>query len=153
MPRARSDDVSEQRSDDVSVVGRGARIDGTLTSAGSLRIHGHLTGEITVEGEVSVAEGSEVLANINARSISLAGKIKGNLTAPGSVVLPPHSKVEGDVHAQSVTVHGAVDGDVVADQLVKLGREARVQGDLTCQALEIEEGAWFVGRSNMTERH
>ena len=143
--------MDEQR-DDVSVVGRSARIDGTITSKGSLRIHGHLTGEISVEGEVMVAEGSEVLANINARSISLAGRIKGNLTAPGAVVLPPNSKVEGDVRAQSVTVHGAIDGDLVADQLVKLGREARVQGDLTCRSLEIEEGAFFVGRSNMTER-
>ena len=29
---------------------RGAKIEGTLTSAGSLRIHGRLTGAITVEG-------------------------------------------------------------------------------------------------------
>ena len=51
--------MADQRSDDISVVGRDARIEGTLTSAGSLRIHGRLTGAITVEGEVSVAAGSE----------------------------------------------------------------------------------------------
>lgn len=149
---ARRKSVDEHRGDDVSVVGRGARIEGTLTSAGSLRIHGHLTGAITVEGEVSVAAGSEVRADISARSISLAGRIKGNLTAPGEVVLPAQSRVEGDVHAQSVTVHGAVDGDLVAEQGVKLGREARVEGDVTCRTLVIEEGAFFVGRSNMSDR-
>jgi cytoskeletal protein CcmA (bactofilin family) len=144
--------VADNRSDDVSVVGRGARIEGTLSSTGSLRIHGHLTGEIAVEGEVSVAAGSEVKADINARSISLAGRIKGNLTAPGEVVLPSQSRVEGDVRARSVTVHGTLDGDLVAEQGVKLGREARVQGDVTCRTLVIEEGAFFAGRSNMSDR-
>jgi cytoskeletal protein CcmA (bactofilin family) len=144
--------VADQRSEDVSVVGRGARVEGTLHSSGSLRIHGQLTGEITVDGDVSVAAGSDVKADISARSISLAGRVKGNLTAPGEVVLPSQSRVEGDVRAQSVTVHGSVDGDVVAEQIVKLGREARVQGDLTCRALAIEEGAFFVGRSIMSDR-
>lgn len=144
--------MAGNQSDDVSVVGRGARIEGTLNSTGSLRIHGHLTGDIAVDGEVSVAAGSDVQADIRARSISLAGRIKGNLTAPGEVVLPSQSRVEGDVHAQSVTVHGTVDGDLVAEQSVKLGREARLQGDVACRSLAIEEGAYFVGRSNMSDR-
>jgi cytoskeletal protein CcmA (bactofilin family) len=144
--------VADQHSDDVSVVGQGARIEGTLNSTGSLRIHGRLSGEIAVDGDVSVAAGSDVRADINARSISLAGRVKGNLTAPGEVVLPSQSRVEGDVRAQSVTVHGAVDGDVVAEQSVKLGREARVEGDVTCRTLAIEEGAFFVGRSIMSDK-
>jgi cytoskeletal protein CcmA (bactofilin family) len=144
--------VADQRSDDISVVGRGARIEGTLTSAGSLRIHGRLTGAITVEGEVSVAAGSEVRADINAHTISLAGRVKGNLTAPGSVVLPAQSRVEGDVRAQDVTVHGAVTGDLVAEQSVRIGGQARVEGDVTCRSLAIEEGAYFAGRSIMNER-
>jgi cytoskeletal protein CcmA (bactofilin family) len=144
--------VADQRSDDVSVVGRGAKIDGTLTSAGSLEIHGRLTGAITVEGEVSVAAGSEVRADINAHTISLAGRVKGNLTAPGAVVLPAQSRVEGDVRAQDVTVHGAVTGDLVAERTVRIGGQARVEGDVTCRSLAIEEGAYFAGRSIMNER-
>jgi cytoskeletal protein CcmA (bactofilin family) len=142
--------MGQQPDGDMSVVGRGARVEGTLTSAGSLRIFGHLTGDITGDGDVSVAGGSEVRAHINARSISLAGRIKGNLTAPGRVVLPATSRVEGDVRAQSVTVHGAVDGDVIAEENVTLGPEARVLGDLTCRSLVVEEGAYFVGRSDMS---
>ena len=144
--------MADQRSDDVSVVGRGARIEGTLTSAGSLEIHGRLTGAITVEGDVSVAAGSEVRADINAHTISLAGRVKGNLTAPGSVVLPAQSRVEGDVRAQDVTVHGAVTGDLVAERSVRIGGQARVEGDVTCRSLAIEEGAYFAGRSLMDER-
>ena len=69
--------MADQQREDVSVVGQGARIEGTLHSTGSLRIHGHLTGEIAVDGDVSVAAGSDVRADISARSISLAGRSRG----------------------------------------------------------------------------
>jgi cytoskeletal protein CcmA (bactofilin family) len=150
--RGEASTVADQQGNDVSVVGRGTRFEGKLVSSGSLQIFGHLSGDITIEGDVSVASGSEVRAAINARSISLAGRIKGNLTAPGSVVLPANSRVEGDVTAQSVTVHGAVDGDLVAEQRVALGREAHVVGDVTCTTLVVEEGAFFAGRANMSAR-
>jgi cytoskeletal protein CcmA (bactofilin family) len=50
-----------------------------------------------------------------------------------------------------VTVHGAVTGDLVAEQSVRIGGQARVEGDVTCRTLAIEEGAYFVGRSNMSD--
>ena len=143
--------MSDRRSDDTSVVGRGTRVEGTFTSTGGLAIHGHLKGSIEVDGEVSVAGGSEVEADIKARSISLAGRVRGSLVAPGSVVLPQRSHVEGDVRAESVTVHGVVVGDVVAAEKATLGSQARLTGDVTCRSLVIEEGASFVGRSNMIE--
>ncbi|HET9671493.1 MAG TPA: polymer-forming cytoskeletal protein [Actinomycetota bacterium] len=143
--------MSDQRADDGSVVGRDTRVEGAFTSTGALRIHGHLKGSIRVDGEVSVASGSEVQADIEARSINLAGRVQGNLVAPGSVVLPARSHVDGDVRAESVTVHGVVNGDVVAAQKATLGSQARLTGDVTCRSLVIEEGARFVGRSNMSE--
>ena len=51
---------------DVSVIGRGARIEGTLVSAGSLTIHGQLKGDISADGEVSVSADSVVDADITA---------------------------------------------------------------------------------------
>ncbi|MGH2671426.1 MAG: bactofilin family protein [Actinomycetota bacterium] len=142
--------MSDQPANAESVVGRDARVEGTFTSTGGLRIHGHLKGSIEVSGEVSVASGSEVRAHIKARSINLAGRVKGNLVAPGSVVLPARSHVDGNVEAESVTVHGVVIGDVIAAQKATLGSQARLTGDVTCRALVVEEGALFLGRSNMT---
>ena len=137
---------------DISVVGRGASIEGILISDGSLGVHGHLKGEISVKGEVVVFTDSVVEANITAGSISLAGRINGNLTAPGAISLPPQSRVEGDVHARSVTVQGSIKGDLVAEDRVELGQEAWVDGDITCRILVVAEGAVFCGRSIMGER-
>ena len=122
--------MDSARGDDVSVVGEGARVEGTLTSAGSLWIHGQVTGEISVEGEVLVSPEGVVEADIRAGSISLAGRLKGNLMAPGAVSLPPESWVEGDVHARSVAVRGTVEGNLVAEDKVGLGPEASFEGDI-----------------------
>jgi cytoskeletal protein CcmA (bactofilin family) len=143
--------MDRARGDDVSVVGEGARVEGVLTSAGSLWIHGHVTGEIAVEGEVLVFPESDVEADIRAGSISLAGRLKGNLMAPGAVSLPPESWVEGDVHARSVAVRGTVDGNLVAEDKVELGPEASLDGDIMCRTLVVAAGAVFRGRSNMIE--
>ena len=142
--------MSDER--DVSVVGRGARVEGTFVSSGSLQIAGHVKGEITVDGQVTVAPGSEVDADIKAGSINLAGRVNGNLTAPGSVELPTQSQVNGDVRAKSVAMHGVVEGNVVAEEKVELGPNARLDGDITCSALVVAEGAIFRGRSNMDRR-
>jgi cytoskeletal protein CcmA (bactofilin family) len=144
--------MGERDGQDVSVVGRGAHVEGSLVSTGSLWIAGRVTGEISVEGQVTVAPGSEVEADIKAGSINLAGRVNGNLTAPGSVELPAQSQVTGDVRAKSVTVQGAVEGNVVAEQKVELGPGARLQGDITCTALVVAEGAVFRGRSIMAQR-
>jgi cytoskeletal protein CcmA (bactofilin family) len=134
---------------DISVVGRGARIQGTLVSAGSVWVRGHLTGEISAKAEVLVSTDSVVEANITAGSISLAGRISGNLSSPGAVSLPSQSRVEGDVHARSVTVQGSVKGDLVAEDRVELGEGAWVDGNITCRILVVAEGAVFSGRSTM----
>jgi cytoskeletal protein CcmA (bactofilin family) len=141
-----------QEDSDLSVVGRGARVEGTLTSAGSVRIFGELTGDITVERDVFVAAGSVVKADITAGSINLGGRITGNLEAPGNVDLPAQSEVEGDVHAKSISVHGVVKGNIAAENRVELGSGAHVNGDVTCRSLVVAEGAFFRGRSKMDER-
>ena len=144
--------MSEREERDVSVVGRGAHVEGSLVSTGSLWIAGRMTGEISVEGQVTVAPESEVEADIKAGSINLAGRVNGDLTAPGSVELPAQSQVKGDVRARSVSVQGAVEGNVVAEHKVELGPGARLQGDITCTALVVAEGAVFRGRSIMAQR-
>ena len=66
----------ENRSD-VSVVGRGTRIEGTVAATGALRVEGEVVGAITAEGDVSLTPEAHVEANIQARSIALAGRVKG----------------------------------------------------------------------------
>src|SRR5512132_258901 len=113
--------MSDRDERDVSVVGRGANVEGSLVTTGSLWIAGRIKGVISVDGQVPVAPDSEVEADIKAGSINLAGRVNGNLLASGSVELPAQSQVNGHVRVKGVWVHGAVEGNVVAEQKVEMG--------------------------------
>ena len=141
---ARADDRPE-----VSVVGRGARIEGTVVAAGSLRVEGEVNGAITAEGDVSLSPQGRVEASIQARSITLAGQVKGDLTAEGDVSLPNDSQLIGHIRAHNVAVGGVVKGNIDARGKVELGPRARVEGDITSKTLAIAAGAVFSGRSIM----
>ena len=134
---------------EVSVVGRGTRIEGTVVAAGSLRVEGEVKGKITAERDVTLSPQGRVEANIQAMSITLAGRVKGDLTATGDVSLPAESRLDGHIRAHNVGVGGVVMGNIVANGKVELGPQARVEGDVTSKSLAIAEGAVFVGRSIM----
>jgi cytoskeletal protein CcmA (bactofilin family) len=142
----RADDNAE-----VSVVGRGTRIEGTVVAAGSLRVEGEVKGKITAEREVSLSAQGRVEANIQATNSVLAGQVTGDLTAKGDVSLPADSRLDGNIRAYDVEVGGVVVGDILGNGKVELGPRARVDGDITSTTLAIAEGAIFTGRSIMGE--
>jgi cytoskeletal protein CcmA (bactofilin family) len=143
----RGDETSE-----VSVVGPGTRIEGTVVAAGSLRVEGEVKGKITAEREVTLSPQGRVEANIQAGSIVLAGQVKGNLAATGDVSLPADSRLDGNIRAHNVDVGGVVKGDIIGKGRVALGPRARVEGDVTSTTLAIAEGAVFIGSSTMDEQ-
>ena len=143
-------DGGDERSE-VSVVGPGTRIEGTVVAAGSLRVEGEVKGKITAEREVTLSPQGRVEANIQAASIVLAGQVKGNLAAKGDVSLPADSRLDGNIRAHNVDVGGVVKGNIVGKGRVVLGPRARVEGDVTSTTLAIAEGAVFIGSSNMDE--
>jgi cytoskeletal protein CcmA (bactofilin family) len=144
---ARGDDDPE-----VSVVGRGAKIEGTVIAAGSLKVEGEVKGAITAKGDVSLSPEGRVEANIEGKNITLAGQVKGDVAAAGQVSLPANSRLEGNIRGQDVDVGGVVGGNIEASGRVHLGRQAHVEGDISAKSLGIEEGAVFSGRSVMGEK-
>jgi cytoskeletal protein CcmA (bactofilin family) len=142
----RADDRSE-----ISVVGRGTRIEGTVVAAGSLRVEGEVKGKITAQQEVSLSAQGRVEANIEATSIILAGRVRGDITATADVSLPADSHLDGNIRAHNVEVGGVVVGDILGKGKVELGPRARVEGDITSATLAIADGAIFIGRSIMGE--
>jgi len=145
-------DRGNDRASEVSVVGKGTRIEGKVLAAGSLRVEGEVKGSITARGDVSLSPEGRVEANIEAMGITLAGQVKGHLNADGDVSLPADSRLEGNIRAHNVVAGGAVNGDIVARGRVELGPRARVEGDITSQSLVVAAGAVFLGRSVMGDQ-
>jgi cytoskeletal protein CcmA (bactofilin family) len=100
---------------EVTIVGQGARLDGTLVSAGSLRIDGQVKGKIKAEGDVTLSSQSKVDADIEAQNVVVAGQFKGNIVAKAKAELARGGRVEGNVTSKSLVV---ADGAVFSGQSI-----------------------------------
>jgi cytoskeletal protein CcmA (bactofilin family) len=115
---AREVRMSEGASTEVTVVGQGARLEGTVLSAGSLRIDGQVKGKITADGDVALSAQSQVEADISATNVTIAGKFKGNITAKSRAELAKGGRVDGNITAKTLVVsEGATfNGQSLMDQ-------------------------------------
>jgi cytoskeletal protein CcmA (bactofilin family) len=89
---------------EMTVIGVGARLDGNLISAASLRIEGRVAGQVNAEGDVIVAPEAEVEADIKATNVTVAGICRGNVTASGRLELASTARVEGNLSCGSLVV-------------------------------------------------
>ena len=102
VPRSGSDQT-------VTVIGNGARLEGNLIAAASLRIEGTVTGTITADGDVIIAPEAEVSADIQSTNTTLGGHYKGNVVATGTIELTSTARVEGNLTCRSLIVNqGAI---------------------------------------------
>ena len=114
VPRSGSDQT-------VTVIGNGARLEGNLIAAASLRIEGTVTGTITADGDVIIAPEAEVAADIQSTNTTLGGHYTGNVVATGTIELTSTARVEGNLTCRSLIVNqGAIfSGQSIMDSGVK----------------------------------
>jgi cytoskeletal protein CcmA (bactofilin family) len=75
--------MAEQQSGEVTIVGQGAKLEGTVVSAGSLRIDGQVKGQINADGDVMLSPQSQVEADIHAQNVIVGGRFKGSIVVKG----------------------------------------------------------------------
>ena len=102
---------------EVTIVGAGARLDGNVVSAGSLRIDGQVKGQINADGDVSLSPQSQVEADIRAQNVSVAGRFKGNIVVKGKAHLARGGRIDGNITSKTLVVEegGAFQGQSIMD--------------------------------------
>ena len=78
------------------------------------------------------------------------GKIEGEIISTGVLTVGENAEVRGEIKTKSVTVLGKVHGNITVDERCELKTRAQLIGDLKAARLMIEEGATFVGKSEVT---
>jgi cytoskeletal protein CcmA (bactofilin family) len=125
----RERDMAEQDGE-VTVVGAGARLEGNVVSAGSLRIDGQVKGQINAEGDVTLSPQSQVDADIRAQNVTVAGKFKGNVIVKGKAHLARGGRIDGNITSKTLVVE---EGGIFHGQSV-MDSSAPAQGAQTGQA-------------------
>jgi cytoskeletal protein CcmA (bactofilin family) len=92
-----------------TIIGKGTKIDGTMSVEGSTRIDGTVSGKLTSNDVVTIGPTGEVKADIKAKAIIIGGKVHGNIEASEKIELQARAEFRGDLLAKSLLIeHGAL---------------------------------------------
>ena len=133
--------MKESPGSEVTVIGQGARIEGTLVSAGSLRIDGRVTGKINADGDVVLSSQSHVEADIEAQNATVAGRFRGNIVVKNKAELAKGGRVDGNITSKVLAVsEGAVfSGQSIMDQQAGQGSGSS-RGQVTARVESSADG-------------
>ena len=104
-----------------------------------------IAGKNTLSADVEI-KGSIKFQN----ELTVDGKVEGEITSSGILIVGENAEIRGEIKTKSVTVLGKVHGNITVDERCELKARAVLQGDLKAARLVIEEGATFVGKSEVT---
>ncbi|HEX2404805.1 MAG TPA: polymer-forming cytoskeletal protein [Acidimicrobiia bacterium] len=88
----------------MTVLGRGAQLEGTLVSTESIRIDGQARGTIAARGDVILSPDSHVEADIQAQNVVTGGTLKGSITARTMTEVTDGGRVEGTIRSKALVV-------------------------------------------------
>jgi cytoskeletal protein CcmA (bactofilin family) len=110
--------MADQQSGEVTIVGQGAKLEGTVVSAGSLRIDGQIKGQVNADGDVVLSPQSAVEADIRAQNVSVAGRFKGSIVVKGRAEIARGGRVDGNITSKTLVIEeGAIfQGQSIMDQ-------------------------------------
>jgi cytoskeletal protein CcmA (bactofilin family) len=89
---------------DVTVIGQGIFLRGSIKGDGDVEIRGRIEGDVEVAGEVTISEGALVKADVTARRITVRGAVAGNLTGEDGVRLEEGARVVGDLRGAGIGI-------------------------------------------------
>ena len=82
--------------------------------------------------------------------LTIDGKVEGEINSAGTLTIGENAEIRGEIKTKSVSVLGKVTGNITVEERCELKNRAVLHGDLKAARLVIEDGATFVGKSEVT---
>src|SRR5881398_3932440 len=84
------------------------------------------------------------------KELLIDGKVEGEINSDGVLTIGENADIRGEVKTKSITVYGKVHGNITVAERCELKSKCTLQGDLKAARPTIEEGATFIGKSEVT---
>src|ERR1700737_439120 len=84
------------------------------------------------------------------KELLIDGKVEGEINSEGVLTIGENADIRGEIKTKSIIVFGKVQGNITVNERCELKSKCTLQGDLKAARLIIEEGATFVGKSEVT---
>ena len=84
------------------------------------------------------------------KELLIDGRVEGEINSDGVLTIGENADIRGEIKTKSITVYGKVQGNITVAERCELKSRCTLQGDLKAARLVIEEGATFIGKSEVT---
>ena len=101
----------------------------------------YLSSDVKIKGSITLQ-----------KELLIDGKVQGQINSDGLITIGESADIRGEIKTKSVTVYGKVHGNITAERC-ELKSKCTLQGDLKAARLIIEEGAAFIGNSQISAHH
>ncbi len=91
-------------SEEITIISHGVKVEGKVSSNGSIRLDGTIQGDIDCQGNVTIGESGEVFGKVNGQSITIGGKVEGIINAKEKLMLEAKANLKGDVFTKILVV-------------------------------------------------
>lgn len=122
----------------------GMTVNGNISCAGSLEVHGVVKGNLDVLGKLSIT--GKLEGDSKADEIFINGaKVTGELLSNSSVKVAQGSVIRGNIKAAAAVLAGAIKGDIDVQGPVILDATAVIVGNIKSKSIQINNGAIVEG--------
>ena len=99
------------KSEEITIISNGVKIEGKITSSGNIRVDGEIQGDISSQSNVTIGEQGQVNGQINADVITIGGKVSGIIRAKEKLVLESRGNLKGDIFTKILVVEAGAKFD------------------------------------------
>ena len=101
-----------QPTSQVTVLGPGSALQGTIRTRGPLQVDGAVCGSLSCEGQMSVGESGQILGEVHAHSLSVSGRVHGISFVRHHLQVRERGLVSGHARYESLEIKrgGTVEG-------------------------------------------
>jgi len=99
------------KSEEITIISCGVKIEGKITSSGNIRVDGEIQGDILSQRNIMVGEQGQVSGQINADVITIGGKVSGTVRAKEKLILDSKGNLKGDIFTKILVVEAGAKFD------------------------------------------
>jgi len=104
QPAPAAPPAQRQNSHSPTLLGKGMRIIGEVSSEEDLIVNGELEGKLSLGNRLTIGAGSKVTADIKAREVEVFGSLKGNVEAKDRIAIHAGATIVGDIKTAGIVI-------------------------------------------------
>lgn len=97
--------------EDITIISNGVKIEGKVTSTGSIRVDGSLKGDLNAKGNVTVGDQGSINGEIIANIVTIGGSVIGTVNSREKLVLESKCVLKGDIITKVLVIEAGAKFD------------------------------------------